>query len=113
MSLSTRYYLISVITLLTSLIYAVMSHRWDLFARSGSLVVVFGLLLTSRQVISNANTLDRYRGAQHDWAGEAEARSRVRHHKTDDEDWQYERSGFYLIVIGTLVWGFGDLPGLY
>ena len=45
----------------------------------------------------------------HDWAGDMRALSRSRHREEDT--WEYELSGVYMLVTGTLLWGFGDLIG--
>lgn len=108
-----RAYTLSGLFLLTGMLLSLRFGEWNWFARSGSLVVVIGILLTSWQLIENARRLGvRFHESRHDWAEETESRKKVRKHIRDEAAWQHERSGLYLLVIGTLVWGLGDLLNL-
>ena len=99
---------------------------WSWFSRSGSAVVAIGIVLTSRQVFEHNRRLQAHQrrasngqrngGAAglhpHDWAGENSMRQLIRSRSREEERWRTEFTGFYMLVIGTLVWGFGDLIGL-
>lgn len=105
-----KAYLVSLLFLTAGVALSVLLNDWHWFARSGSLVVVAGILLTSWQLIDNAQRLDvHFSDSSHDWAETAESRKRVRKHIKDDASWHNERYGLYLLIAGTLVWGFGDL----
>jgi len=88
-------------------------NDWDWFARSGSLVVINGIILTSHQIIQHMQNLSHYQRQkqsqfQKDWAHEE------KHHfiRDDHENrWKSEKYGLYMLILGTLVWGFGDLLG--
>ncbi|QKQ27902.1 hypothetical protein [Candidatus Reidiella endopervernicosa] len=97
----------------TLLIGAVISIRlgdWSWFSRSGSLVVVNGIILTSHQIIEHMHALTRnhQHGMQvrHDWASE-EKHNLI--NGDNEKRWRIEKYGLYMLIIGTLVWGFGDL----
>ncbi len=95
---------------------SVMSSDWQWFSRSGSIVVVIGILLTSQQLLENMSRLRNRRDtkqvkpAMHDWAKGDPRYDITRNH--EEETWAAESSGFFLLIIGTLVWGLGDLLGL-
>jgi hypothetical protein len=89
---------------------------WSWFARSGSMIVVIGIFLTSSQIIENSRKL-RIRRSRHeqnfhrDYADEIKRGTLDRSRIMDEDIWENGLRGFYLLVIGTLVWGFGDLAG--
>lgn len=98
---------------------------WSWFSRSGAAVVAIGIVLTSRQIFDHNRRLHAYqrRGngqgngpsadlPPYDWAGENSIRQLIRSRAHEEERWRTEFSGFYKLVTGTLVWGFGDLLGL-
>lgn len=115
---------LTTLSLLGGAIAAHMTGDWTWFARSGSAVVAVGLVLTSRQIFEhNRRLLEHQRrhpgnGApgpydvcSHDWANENSMRQLIRSRSHEEESWRSEFSGFYMLVGGTLVWGFGDLVG--
>lgn len=109
-----RAYLTSLLFLLAGVALSITLKDWNWFARSGSLVVIAGILLTSWQLIDNARRLNvHFSDSAHDWAETAESRKRVRKQIKDEASWHNERYGLYLLIAGTLVWGFGDLMNLF
>lgn len=121
-------YLLASLTVGAGMLISAIAGDWNWLARSGALVVVIGIVLTSTQVLENAQRLrhrrnhweNRLRNApqrdatntnpsMHDWAGDMRALSRAR--QREEDTWEYERSGVYMLVLGTLLWGFGDLLG--
>jgi len=72
-------------------------------------------MLTSHQIIENSRRLKR-RGQhgsnfKHDFADDYE-QNKLEHASVLEEDiWHNGLRGLYLLVSGTLIWGFGDLPG--
>lgn len=108
-------YTISMISLAGGIGLSLGLGDWQWFSRAGSLVVVAGLMLASAQILEQLQALRHRRHygegwAQHDWASEAETQSRAR--GNGEESGGAHAHGFYLLVIGTLVWGLGDLVGL-
>jgi hypothetical protein len=115
--LSTRRaVLLSLIVTASSITFSLKTGDWNWFARSGSLVVIIGIFLTSSQVIENSRRL-RSRRTHHvknfdrDYAEESRKESLSRSRILDEDLWENGLRGFYLLVIGTLIWGYGDLIG--
>lgn len=105
----------SLICLLLGLLLSLTFNDWHWFGRSGSLVVVAGILLTSTEIVAHLHNLRLRKRfgdgwSQHDWAPEAETHSRLRGNHEDSG--QLNSHGFYLLIAGTLIWGYGDLLGL-
>lgn len=105
-----KAYAAALITLLVGALLSMEQGDWGWFARSGSLVVVYGILLTSHQIIEQMQQLGRQQRrdsmVNRDWGADA------RHHFLHDDHetrWRSEKNGLYMLIIGTLVWGFGDL----
>ena len=109
-----RAYVIALLTLVLGIILSLKNHDWSWFSRCGSLVVINGIILTSHQIIEHMHLLKQRQMRQasqfeRDWAHED------KHHFThvgDDITWKLEKYGLYMLIIGTLVWGFGDLVNL-
>lgn len=93
-------------------------NDWTWFARSGSMIVVIGIFLTSSQIIENSRRL-KIRRSHHehnfnrDFAEEIKRGTLERSRGLDEDIWENGLRGFYLLVVGTLVWGFGDLVGYF
>lgn len=107
-------------------VLSVGSGDWTWFARAGSLVVAIGIVLTSSQIIEHNRRLRQRRvdierqlrrqtqlstSANRDWAGDDSIRSLLRSRTREEYAWEIEGHGLYMLVVGTLVWGFGDLLG--
>lgn len=89
---------------------------WGWFARSGSAVVVIGILLTSSQIREHMRRLRSLRGqlmaqSQRDWAADDDKRTLLRAAAVQESIWEGEGHGLYMLIAGTLIWGFGDLVG--
>ena len=112
-------YFLSAFILFLSLYISYISQDWQWFSRSGALIVVLGIYLTSSQIIENSHRLEQHRSAykngnfQRDWASDKQGKilRHVRHH--EEETWVMGKCGFNLLIIGTLIWGFGDLFSLF
>jgi len=92
-------------------------NDWSWFARSGSMIVVIGIFLTSSQIIENSRRLKIRRSYNEhnfnrDFAEDIKRGTLQRSRGLDEDIWENGLRGFYLLVVGTLVWGFGDLVGL-
>lgn len=121
----TRFPLTTSKALILSLIVSAISiwlslrfQDWSWFARSGSIIVVIGLFLTSTQIIENSRRLNmrrRHHGHNfgRDFADDIKKRTLEdsRHH--DEDVWESGLKGLYLLIIGTVIWGYGDLLAFF
>jgi hypothetical protein len=115
--LSTRKaIMMSAIVFVSGVWLSIDRNDWSWFARSGSMIVVFGIFLTSSQIIENSRKL-KIRRSYHehnfnrDFAEDIKRGTLERSRGLDEDIWENGLRGFYLLVVGTLVWGFGDLAG--
>ncbi len=107
------------------------SGDWTWFSRSGSLVVVIGIILTSHEIFEHSRRLRRNRAnvdawyrSKHkphtnrlsqfsrDWATESDMQAVIKARTQEEDIWEIEGHGLYILIGGTLAWGFGDLIGL-
>lgn len=107
-------YLIAFITVAAGIVLSINLGDWTWFSRSGSLVVVNGIILTSHQIILHMQNLSPYQGQKasqfnKDWAKE-EKHTFI--HDDHEYRWKSEKNGLYMLIIGTLIWGFGDIFNL-
>lgn len=116
--LSTRKaLLLSAVVLILGIWLSIDQNNWTWFARSGSMIVVIGIFLTSSQIIENSRRL-KIRRSHHehnfnrDFAEDIKRGTLERSRGLDEDIWENGLRGFYLLVIGTLIWGFGDLAGM-
>ncbi len=115
--LSTRKaLLLSTTVIIFGVWLSIDQNDWSWFARSGSMIVVIGIFLTSSQIIENSRRL-KLRRSHHeqnfhrDFAEDVKRGTLDRSRGLDENIWENGLRGFYLLVVGTLVWGFGDLAG--
>lgn len=115
-------YVFASLFLLLGIFVSLSAGDWSWFSRSGSLVVIVGLALTSQQIYEHIETLAHHRPvrnpegtplANHDWAKGSGKRGLLDRRYSNEVIWQKEAHGFYLLIVGTAVWGLGDLVGLY
>lgn len=120
-----RRYLLTMLTFAGGIWASLFTGDWDWFARSGSAVVALGVVLTSHQVLEHyhhlrvAQELCARRGLptlgparDRDWASDNSMRELIRSRRHEEDLWAEEFFGLRILVVGTLVWGFGDLLGL-
>jgi len=108
---------LSIVVLLAGVALSLYSSDWNWFSRSGSLVVVIGIFLTSSQIIENTrrmklHRLHRGQNFNRDYADEIKRDTLKRSRNPDEDNWENGLRGLYMLVTGTLVWGFGDLVGI-
>ncbi|WP_137180291.1 hypothetical protein [Roseomonas sp. AR75] len=86
---------------------------WVWFARSGAVLTALGLVLASRKIlIARADLLALLADMERADGTERTARLESFKRLQRDLDRQVmEKAGFGLLVVGTLIWGFGDLIG--
>ena len=115
---ATRWaYSLVAIVVAAGVVLALRTGSWEWFSRAGSLVVVIGIVLTSSQIIEDSRRARRRRQqweggrsvAGRDWAQQDVQLRHSRHH--DEHLFENEKGGLYILVGGTLIWGFGDLAG--
>ncbi len=105
-----KAYIVAVLTLFLGVVLSLNLHDWSWFARSGSLVVINGIILTSHQIIEHMGRLKQRQAKwesqfNHDWA--EDDKYRLIHREA--QILVSEKYGLYMLILGTLVWGFGDL----
>jgi len=96
---------------------SIHNHDWSWFSRSGSLIVVIGVLLTSTQVIENSRkALARRHHHENNFSRDFadDIKKHTLEHLSRHEDiWEHSLNGLYLLIIGTVIWGYGDLLGVF
>ncbi|MGD2081945.1 MAG: hypothetical protein PVF91_03210 [Chromatiales bacterium] len=131
MSLRTaQSYALAILALAAGAFASLRSGDWTWVSRSGSAVVAIGIVLTSHEIFEHGRRLQEHRRrgeerlerrmyrletpvrTDHDWADKNSIRELIRSRSREEEKWAIEGHGFYMLVAGTLVWGFGDLLGL-
>lgn len=109
-----KSYAAAFLTLLAGALLSLHFNDWSWFSRCGALVVVNGIILTSRQIIEHMHHLSRQQRrdsmVNRDWAKDDKHFSFL--HDDFEQRWRSEKYGLYMLIIGTLVWGFGDLLNL-
>jgi len=117
--LSTRKaLLLSVVVFAGGIWLSLKLVDWSWFSRSGSLIVIIGILLTSSQIIENSRKLKTRRSHhdhnfKRDFAEDIKKHNLERSRHLDENIWENGLRGLYLLVAGTLIWGFGDLIGAF
>ena len=116
LSLRHAIYL-SIVVLLAGIGISVDLSDWSWFSRSGSLVVIIGIFMTSSQIIENTRRMKLHRmhrgqNFNRDYAEDIKKDSLKRSRGLDEDNWENGLRGLYMLVTGTLVWGFGDLVGV-
>ncbi len=92
---------------------SVATGDWTWFARSGAILTALGLVLASRKILIARADLLSLLGEMEAVDG-AERTARLESFKRLQRDLDrqtFEKAGFGLLILGTLVWGFGDLVG--
>ena len=109
-----KAYSIASIILLAGCFVSIHFSDWSWFSRCGSLVVVIGIILTSSQILDHIRLLKLRElnlsgDFNRDWASEERKQALLESRFNEEATWTNERSGFLMLIAGTLIWGFGDL----
>jgi hypothetical protein len=96
-----------------SLWLSVATADWTWFARSGAILTALGLVLASRKIlIARADLVALLADME---SADGTARTvRLESFKRLQRDLDrqvMEKAGFGLLIVGTLIWGYGDLLG--
>lgn len=127
-SAAAKTYFLALGLFLAGILLSLSLGDWSWFARSGSAVVALGILFTSHEIIEHYDYLREHqrlrdeRGgrvaasaskppATQDWANKNSIRELIRARRREETIWESQFHGLRMLVIGTLVWGFGDLVG--
>jgi len=96
--------------LLISLIVSIKSKNFKWLQRSGSIVTIFGTLLLLRVTIT-ANFEQEFikRTNYAFWASDKESKERKEQEKDIKKEIDLERFGLAMVLVGTVIWGYGDL----
>lgn len=107
------FVLATVVTMAAAIALSAWTADWTWFARSGAIITALGLVLASRKVlIARADLLALLADMERVDGTERTARLASFKRLQRDLDRQVtEKAGFALLILGTLVWGFGDLIG--
>ncbi|MFK5891846.1 MAG: hypothetical protein QM504_01335 [Pseudomonadota bacterium] len=113
--------LLSIVIVFCAIYVSILLKDWMWLSRSGSLIVIIGIILTSSQIIENDRLLrQRHQwyqkhineGSFRDWAMDKQLEPISHSKKFEEEKWKMGKCGFNLLIVGTFIWGFGDLTGL-
>ena len=118
LQLTTRKALIlSVAVSSLSIWLSIHYQDWVWFSRSGSIIVIIGIVLTSSHIIENSGKLHARRRHHdnnfgRDFADETKQETLKYSRRHDEDIWESSLRGLYLLIAGTLIWGYGDLISL-
>lgn len=104
--------ILAVFILTLGVIGSIAGGDWSWFQRTGSLTVLVGGLMALRQPLSRplqyrVHYDPEFRVRNNKLVGQFIAQ--FAHHGFDDLDARMQRRGGLLVVVGTFIWGFGDL----
>lgn len=93
---------------LLTLYYSFSSWQWHWFARSGAFITVVGIIMTGTQLVESGW---RFRAFINGWKGSGDSPF-APVYEEEDLRWLSDYIGFWLLIAGTIIWGFGDLPNV-
>lgn len=118
----TIFVILLAILVLAGMVPSILSSDWIWFSRSGSLVVVFGVLIVWIDYKGGINdALDTVLSGYKEHLRNSEDLTENQKDKFGKEvegkfnevsvltEKQFQNIEFYVIALGTLVWGYGDL----
>jgi hypothetical protein len=86
---------------------------WTWLARSGAILTALGLVLASRKILIARNDLLSllHEMEKADGTQRTARLASFKQLQRDIDRQVLEKAGFALLILGTLIWGFGDLVG--
>ena len=91
---------------------SLVAGEWHWFSRSGAIVVLIGVLMSARRCVRIGFKGLRQDETAIDCKPSLQAGEQKNAEKEHDQDIRTAQRGIWVAVVGTLIWGFGDLPDL-
>lgn len=89
-----------------------VTGEWHWFSRSGPVVVLVGVLISARKCVRTGVEVLFQDATAIDCAPSLQASEQENAEKERGTDIRAAQWGIWVAVVGTLIWGFGDLPDL-
>jgi hypothetical protein len=102
---------IAILSGAVSICLSFVGADWTRFARSGSLICLLGGVLATRRVIRLGVKKALHKEQVQDYGGFERSKADMEEDKQEGLDIEAIQKSFYVIAIGTIIWGFGDLVG--
>lgn len=114
------FYLAAYLVIFIGITISYSLNNWQWFSRTGALIVILGIYLTSIQIIENnhrltarSHEIHRNGNFQRDWADDKQEQILSHDPAHEAETWVMGKCGFNLLISGTFICGFGDLLSLF
>jgi len=98
-----------VFLLIAGLGASLSTGKWHWFSRAGSGIVVCGIILTGEQLLASHRRFHASNTDDEATPEEIEEQTEPVLYNDKKERWLGEMFGFYMLIVGTVIWGFGDL----
>jgi len=108
-------YIVGLMIILSGIMISMKTSDWTWFSRSGAALVIIGIIFSSSQIIENGRRLrikKHHPSHTHDWAPDEKMQTINMNRGHEHDTWIHGRCGFNMLILGTSIWGFGDLIGL-
>lgn len=90
-----------------------VAGEWRWFSRSGAVVVLIGVLMSARKCV-RIGFKGLFQGTPVTGDSRSAPASEEKNTETErGQDIRAAQWGIWVAVVGTLIWGFGDLPDLF
>jgi hypothetical protein len=102
---------ISLVIVIGSFVVSVCSRQWHWFSRSGAILTVSGMILTVRPIIRLGLKGLLEEQSVINCGGVTPAPEETKAENQRKLDAKSSLVGLFLLVIGAVIWGYGDLLG--